>query len=74
MGEEITKDTQVEEIIREHPEAVSYFIQMGVSPISCSGAFPATLGTLLEIKRVDDADGFIRGLNEFLNLGKQKKA
>ena len=62
----ITSDTQVEKIMEQHPEVVSYFIQKGVSPISCAGAFPATLGMLLTIKKVEDVDGFIKGLNDFI--------
>jgi len=73
MGDEITRDTQVEEIVEKYPESVQYFIEMGVSPISCAGAFPTTLGALLEIKKVSDADGFIRGLNDFLKQDKQRK-
>jgi hypothetical protein len=46
----ITKDTQVEED-SENRGVVSYFIQHGVSPISCSGAFPQSLGNLLSIKK-----------------------
>jgi hypothetical protein len=61
----ITRDTQVEDIV-EIPGIVSYFIQNGVSPITCSGAFPQTLGRLLEIKKVPDPDAFIDGLNGFL--------
>jgi len=62
----ITQDTQVEEIVKI-PGVVGYFIQNGVSPVTCSGAFPQTLGRLLEIKKVADPDAFIDGLNRFLS-------
>ena len=65
----ITRDTQVEEIVNI-PGIVSYFIQNGVSPITCSGAFPQTLGRLLEIKKVPDPEAFIDGLNNFLKKRK----
>jgi len=61
----ITKDTLVEEIV-DTPGVVSYFIQNGFSPITCSGAYSQTLGRLLEIKKVSDPDAFIEGLNKFL--------
>jgi len=61
----ITRDTQVEEIVKI-PGIISYCIQNGVSPITCSGAYSQTLGRLLEIKKVPDPDAFIDGLNSFL--------
>ena len=63
----ITSDMQVEKLMEQYPRAVSYFIQNGVSPISCAGAFPTTLGKLLEMKKVQDIDGFIEGLNDFIS-------
>jgi hypothetical protein len=61
----ITRDTQVEEVVKI-PGIVSYFIQNGVSPITCSGAYSQTLGRLLEIKKYPDPETFIEGLNKFL--------
>ena len=61
----ITRDTQVEEIV-EIPGIITYFIERGVSPISCSDAFPNTLGKLLSLKKVSDPDLFIKGLNDFI--------
>lgn len=67
----ITFDTQVEEIVEKYPEAVSYFIQNGISCISCVGPFPTTLGKLLTMKKVEDIDEFIKGLNEFISKTKK---
>jgi len=61
----VTKDTLVEDIVNT-PGVVSYFIQNGFSPVTCSGAYSQTLGRLLEIKKVSDPDAFIKGLNDFL--------
>jgi len=58
----ITRETQVEDLVGV-AGAVSYFIEHGVSPISCSGAFPRSLGELLELKKVADPDALIAGLN-----------
>jgi hypothetical protein len=61
----ITRNTQVEEIVKL-PGIISYCIEQGVSLITCDGAFPQTLGRLLEIKKVPDPDGFINSLNAYL--------
>jgi hypothetical protein len=61
---QITKETLVEEILDAHPQSVSYFIMNKVSPFSCAGAFPTTLGEMLASRKVEDVDGFIHGLNE----------
>ena len=58
----ITKDTPVEEIMQKY-DVLTYFLENGVSPFSCAGAFPQSLGKLLEIKKVKDPDAFIAGLN-----------
>ena len=68
----ITKDTNVEEIM-EIDNIIPYFIRHGVSPISCSGAFPQSLGNLLKIKKVADPDAFIAGLNDFITGDKTAK-
>ena len=62
----ITKDTIVEDIVNIDG-VITYFLQHRVSPVTCSGAFPQSLGKLLEIKKVEDPDAFIAGLNAFLS-------
>jgi len=59
----ITKDTLVEEVL-DMPGAISYCIKKGVSPFTCSGDYPRSIGFLLEARKVEDPDGFIAGLNE----------
>ncbi|MEA4902690.1 hypothetical protein [Desulfitobacterium sp.] len=61
----ITKETLVEEILQES-DVITYFIQNRVSPFSCAGPFPQSLGKLLAIKNVNDPEAFIAGLNDFL--------
>jgi len=65
MVARITKETLVEDILRQY-DVMQYFIKNGVSPFSCSGAFPQSLGKLLEIKKVKDQDAFIEGLNRYI--------
>jgi hypothetical protein len=61
----ITRNTQVEEIVKI-PGIISYLIEHGVSPITCDGAFPQTIGRLLEIRKTPDPEGFINSLNTYL--------
>jgi hypothetical protein len=58
----ITRETQVEDLMRI-PGVLVWCIQQGVSPFSCSGAFPGSFGRLLELKGVKDVDAFIGDLN-----------
>jgi len=62
----ITAGIQVEELMDKYPETVAYFIMNKVSPISCAGAYPKTLGEMLASKNIQDIDGFIKGLNDFM--------
>jgi hypothetical protein len=63
----ITLDSQVEDLLAK-PGVMTFFIERGYSPFSCSGAFPDTVGRFLAIKGVPDPEGFIRELNAFLGL------
>ena len=62
----ISKDTLVEDIVNIDG-VIPYFLQHRVSPITCSGIFPQSLGKLLKIKKVEDPDAFIAELNTFLS-------
>jgi hypothetical protein len=61
----ITRDTQVEDLLTSQG-VIPWFIEHGVSPFSCFGAFPHSLGRLLELKGVEDVEAFIAELNAFL--------
>ncbi len=62
----VTLDTLVEEILNKFPETMSFFIENGVSPFSCSGAYPSSLGELLKRTGKGDAEEFVRKLNEYI--------
>lgn len=62
----ITGDMQVETIMEKYPQTVTYFIMNKVSPISCAGAYPKTLEEMLTLKKVENIQEFIQGLNKFL--------
>ena len=61
----VTRQTLVEDIA-DIEGVFEYCLEHGVSLITCSGAFSQTVGRLLEIKKVNDPDAFIAGLNGFL--------
>lgn len=62
----ISLDTPVEQLIRTYPEAIAYGIMNGVRFIFCAGEYPTSLGDLLKIKKVDDPQKFVDGLNDYL--------
>ncbi|HKK01305.1 MAG TPA: hypothetical protein VJ955_03980 [Desulfuromonadales bacterium] len=63
----ITTDIQVEELLEKYPQVVGYFIAHKLSPFSCAGAYPKTLGEMLAARQVQDIDGFVKGLNELIS-------
>jgi hypothetical protein len=65
----ITANTQVEKILDLDPGIVRYFILNKVRPFTCGGAYPKTLGDLLATAKVEDAEGFIAGLNAYVAAG-----
>nr|WP_320114714.1 hypothetical protein [uncultured Desulfuromonas sp.] len=65
----ITAETLVEEILDRDPRAVRYFILNNVKPFTCGGAYPQPLGDLLARYNVEDVEGFIAGLNAFIDAG-----
>jgi len=61
---QITKETLVEDILDAYPQSVSYFIMNKVTPFTCAGAYPTTLGEMLASRKVDDVEAFVLGLNK----------
>ncbi|CAA7600122.1 Hypothetical protein DEACI_0772 [Acididesulfobacillus acetoxydans] len=63
----INRDSSVEEIM-EIPGVMTFFIENGISPFSCAGSFPGSLGKLLELKRVspEKQEAFIKMLSELV--------
>ncbi len=58
----ITRDSQMEDLMAL-PGLIAWCVHHGVSPFSCYGAFPGTLGRLLELKGIQDVDHFIEVMN-----------
>jgi len=63
----VTVDTPVEKVLEDHPACISYFIQRRLSPFTCAGAFPTTLGDWLRARDVEDVEEFVAGLQRFLS-------
>jgi hypothetical protein len=63
----ITLDTLVEKMIYEYPQSIEFGIMNGVRFMFCVGAYPTTLGDLLNEKNVADPQKFVEGLNTFLH-------
>jgi hypothetical protein len=58
----ITAQTPVDTVL-DLPGAMTYCIRNGISPFSCAGDYPGSIGELLRRKNAPDPDGFIAGLN-----------
>ncbi|QAT50631.1 hypothetical protein EQM14_13160 [Caproiciproducens sp. NJN-50] len=61
----ITKDTMVEDVYRV-PGILEYCLQNRVTVFTCSGAYPRSFGELLAIKKVENPEAFLDGLNAYL--------
>jgi len=68
----ITLETNVEDIVKDYPQAITYGILNGVSLVYCVGAFPTTLGDLLRIKKIADPKVFVDGLNQYIKENPEK--
>lgn len=68
----IDKDTLLEDIVKL-PGVIEYFIEAGISPVSCSGAFPMTVGRLLEMKKIPNPEAFLEGLRKFEQVAPTKE-
>lgn len=70
----ITKDTMVEDVYKV-PGILEYCLQNRVTIFTCSGAYPRSFGDLLAIKKVENPEAFLDGLNAYLKeqAGKDMK-
>ena len=66
----LTRDTQIEDLLAT-PGVVTWFVTRRISPFSCAGAYPGTVGQLLEAQRVEDPEAVIRELDAFLRARRE---
>lgn len=64
--EEITKDTVIEELIEEIPDSSTFFLRFGIRCFTCSGALWGTIEDVLRDKDVEDIEGTVSDLKEYL--------
>jgi hypothetical protein len=70
MGRKITLDTQIEDLVRDFPEAAGFLTKHGVRCIRCGEPVWGTLGELLEEESIGEPQRLVDKLNEYLqNLG-----
>ena len=64
--ENITTDSNVEEIVEKHPKAVGWLVQHGIICVVCGEPFWGTLGNLMEKKNIKNPEKLLRDLNKFI--------
>lgn len=63
----ITAQTQVEDLIAQHPDAIGFLMDRGVVCLVCGEPFWGALGELLAQKRVADPEAVLADLRAFLD-------
>jgi len=66
MDIDISLDMSVEEIVERYPEAVSFLSRRGVRCIRCGEPLWCTLGELLHDDGIEDPQGLIQELAEYM--------
>jgi len=62
----ITRDTYVEDMVRDYPQTVSILMRRGVVCIKCGEPVWGTLGETLDRAGKTDQDAIIEELNELI--------
>ncbi|MFB0564217.1 MAG: DUF1858 domain-containing protein [Candidatus Aminicenantaceae bacterium] len=70
MSKEITLDTPIEELVKEHPEAVGFLARHKVRCIRCGEPLWLTVGELLNEEGVENHQFLIDELKRYLNTKK----
>ena len=60
----ITRETYIEDLVREHPESVNILMKYGVVCIKCGEPVWGTLGEKMERLGIDDPEAIIDALNK----------
>ncbi|KPJ70047.1 hypothetical protein AMJ44_01045 [candidate division WOR-1 bacterium DG_54_3] len=66
MSAQITLDTQIEDLVKNYPEAVGFLTRHGIRCIRCGEPLWCSLGELLDQDGVDDPHQLVTELNDFL--------
>ncbi len=67
----ITKDTPIEDLIRDIPSSISYMMEKGVKCLACGEPVWGTLESIAKEKGFSDDDihCFVKDLNSLENIG-----
>ena len=59
----ITRETYIEDLVREHPQSVNILMKYGVVCIKCGEPVWGTLGETMERAGIEDQEKIIDALN-----------
>ena len=62
----LTLDIEIEDLVREYPQAAGFLTKKGVRCIRCGEPIWGTLGELLEADQIKDPSGLLDELDQFL--------
>ncbi|MEO0233990.1 MAG: DUF1858 domain-containing protein [candidate division WOR-3 bacterium] len=66
MNNKVTLDMEVEDIVREYPQLISYLMDKDIICIRCGAPVWGSLRELLESKGIENLEKFVEEMNEFL--------
>lgn len=66
MNNKITLDMEVEDIVREYPQLISYLMDKDIICIRCGAPVWGSLRELLESKGIENLEKFVQEMNQFL--------
>jgi|UniRef100_A0A7C3J6N7 hypothetical protein len=66
MNKKVTLDMEVEDIVREYPQLISYLMDRDIICIRCGAPVWGSLRELLESKGIEDVENFVEQMNLFL--------
>lgn len=64
----VTKSILIEELVQQHPKSVGFLMKKGIVCIQCGEPMWGTLEEAAKRKNIENIDGIVRDLNEFLAL------
>lgn len=68
----ITKDTQIEDIVEEHPYLVPDLAYHGIQCVACGEPIWGTIGEQAERKGVKNLDAILQSMNQVVEQRRQK--
>lgn len=70
MNNRVSLDMEVEDIVREYPQLISYLMDKDIICIRCGAPVWGSLRELLESKGIENLEKFVEEMNEFLEQNK----